>query len=145
MEHKKIGGGIIAIDRKTGDLLLGRRNFDSKSPNSFAPFGGTFEIKDSNPKNTAKREFKEETGCHAEYEVSKTPFAVQDTPSVIFYSFIGVFDDKFSVHLTNEHVAYGWYQIDALPTNLHPGFAELIRDKGEELKSIINIVTNNEN
>ena len=79
MEHKKIGAGIIAVDEKTGDILLGRRSFQSPSPNTWSPFGGTFEInKDSSYKDTAKREFSEETKSDEPFEISSSPFFVQN-------------------------------------------------------------------
>ena len=62
METKKIGAGILAIDKQTGDLLLGRRSMQSDNPGTWSPFGGTFEVKDISTKQTAKREFSEETG-----------------------------------------------------------------------------------
>ena len=144
MEQKKIGAGIIAIDSKTGDILLGKRSFKSpNSPNTWAPFGGTFEIKDGNPKNTAKREFKEETGSDTEYELLKSPFYVQDSPNLTFYNYIGLFNDRFSVNIDNEHTNYGWFPLDSLPSNLHPGFQDLLSNKKEELEEIIQNIKEN--
>jgi len=138
MERKKIGAGIIAIDKKTGDILLGKRSFNSNSPNTWAPFGGTFEIKDENPKNTAKREFEEETGIHSEYELSSSPFYVQEIPNLIFYSYLGIFNDKVNVTIdSSEHSNSGWFPLNSLPSNLHPGFEKLLSDKKSELENII--------
>jgi ADP-ribose pyrophosphatase YjhB (NUDIX family) len=146
MEHKKIAAGIIAIDKQTGELLLGKRAFGSKDSNSWAPFGGTFEIKDENPKNCAKREFKEETGSDSEYEMSKSPFFVQDNPRVTFYNYIGLFNHKFTATLDNsEHTNYGWFPIDNLPSNLHPGFADMLSSKKAELEEIIKKIKEHEN
>ena len=143
MEHKKIGAGILAIDKKTGDILLGKRSFISKDPNTWAPFGGTFEPSDGSAKNAAKREFSEETGVDTEYEISKSPFLIQNSPFLTFYSFIGLFDDKFPVTINKEHTNYGWFPLDSLPSNLHPGFEKLISDKKVELKELIdNLKTN---
>lgn len=138
MEHKKIGAGIIAIDKKTGDILLGRRSFQSPSPNTWSPFGGTFEqSKDSSPEETAKREFKEETGSDALNVISKSPFYVQDSSNLTFYSYLGITDGKIPIHIDKEHITYGWYPLDYLPSNLHPGFKELIDHKKSEIESII--------
>lgn len=138
----KIGAGIIAIDKQTGELLLGKRANGS----NFSPFGGTFELKDGNVKTTAKREFSEETGgVDTNYEISKTPFFVQKTPEVIFYSFLGIFDKKFQPNITNEHLNSGWFGLDNLPSNLLPGFAELIKTKEPELKSIIDKIVSENN
>ena len=137
MEHKTIGAGIIAVDEKTGDILLGRRSFQSPQPNSWAPFGGTFELKDGNPKTTAKREFSEETKSDEPYEISSSPFYVQNRPHLTFYNYLGIFGEKFNPTMNKEHLAFGWFPIDSLPSNLHPGFKELIDRKGEILKKVI--------
>lgn len=137
MERKKIGAGILAIDKQTGDLLLGRRSMQSDNPGTWAPFGGTFETKDGSPKQTAKREFSEETGTNQEYQISSSPFEVQNNPKVTFYTFIGLFGDKFQPNIDREHLSFGWFPIDSLPTNLHPGFAELVSDRKQDIENII--------
>jgi 8-oxo-dGTP pyrophosphatase MutT (NUDIX family) len=142
MERKKIGAGIIAIDKQTGDILLGRRSSDSTAPNTWAPFGGTFEISDHNPKNTAKREFSEETGSDAEYELSKSPFYIQNSPRLTFYTYIGIFENKFPVSITKEHLNYGWFPLESLPSNLLYGFKELLSSKESELKELIERIKN---
>jgi len=137
MERKKIGAGILAIDKKTGDLLLGRRSMQSDNPGSWAPFGGTFETRDISTKQTAKREFSEETGTNITYQISSSPFAVQDTPNVKFYTYVGVFDNKFQPNIDREHISFGWFPLNSLPDNLHPGFGELIKNKKDEINNII--------
>lgn len=138
MEQKKIGAGIILIDKQTGDILLGKRSYQSPSPGTFAPFGGTYEeSKDADTKSTAKREFKEETGSNPPNIISKGPFYVQDSPKLTFYSYLGLSDGKIPISIDKEHVTYGWYPLDYLPTNLHPGFKELIDNKKPELENII--------
>jgi ADP-ribose pyrophosphatase YjhB (NUDIX family) len=143
MERKKIGAGIIAIDRQTGDILLGRRSSESNGANTWAPFGGTFEMSDHNPKNTAKREFGEETSADTEYEVSKSPFYIQDSPMLTFYTYIGIFKDKFPVSINKEHLNYGWFPLDSLPSNLLPGFQELLSSKKSDLEELIQNVKEN--
>ena len=134
----KIGGGILAIDIQTGDILLGRRGGVSTTSNKFAPFGGTFEIRDGNPKVTAKREFMEESGSGDNFKISATPFYVNRDNHLTFYTYIGLFNGKFPVHLSNESLGYTWAQLDNLPGNLLPGVAQMFRDKHDELKVLIN-------
>lgn len=117
---------------------MGRRSFQSNYSNTYAPFGGTFELaKDLSPEDTAKREFKEETGGEGNYETSSDPFFVQNTPKLKFYNYIGVSDGKFPVKIDKEHTTFGWYPLTHLPSNLHPGFKELIDKKGTILEKII--------
>lgn len=147
MEHKKIAAGVLLIDKITGDLLLGKRAFQSNSPNTWSPFGGGFESRDGNVKNTAKREVSEESSINSDYEISKSPFYIQDNPKLTFYTFIGILDNKVPVKiLDKEHTNYGWFPLDNLPSDLHPGFAELLSKKGKELEEIIkNLRQQNDN
>ncbi len=146
MEHKKIGAGIFLVDKQTGDVLLGRRSFQSPQPNTWSIFGGTYEsAKDASIQNTAKREFSEETGVDDEYEISKTPFYVQDSQKLTFYNYLGISDGKFPVTIDKEHITYGWYPLDNFPSNLHPGFADMLSHKKSELEAIIQKIRGNEN
>lgn len=147
MEHKKIGAGVLLIEKETGHILLGKRALNSDNFGTFSPFGGTFESKDGNPKTTAKREMQEESGINSEYEISKSPFYIQDSPKLTFYTYLGIIDKKVPVKiLDKEHTNYGWFPLNSLPSNLHPGFAELLSKKGKELEEIIkNLRQQNDN
>ena len=133
----KIGAGIFAIDIQTGDILLGRRGGNTSTSNLWAPFGGTFELKDGSPKETAKREFKEESGCDVNFKVSSGPFFVNRDSYLTFYTYIGLFDGKFPVNISNESLGYMWTDLDHMPNNLLPGFKDLYEQKYNELKKLI--------
>jgi len=138
MERKKIGGGIIAIDIQTGDVLLGRRSYNSSFPNTWSFFGGTFEVSDGNPKITAKREFIEETGSEDNFKISSEPFYVNRDNHLDFYTYIGLFDGKFPVKLIpEESLGYCWCPIYNIPENLLPGVREMLDEKFNELVEII--------
>ena len=89
--------------------------------------------------------FKESRASNFGFELSKSPFYVQNDPDKVFYNYIGLSDGKPSVILDKEHSAYGWYPIDNLPSNLHPGFEELISNKKPELEELIQKIKPNEN
>jgi 8-oxo-dGTP pyrophosphatase MutT (NUDIX family) len=140
----KIGAGVIAIDTRTGDILLGRRGFNGNSPNTWAPFGGTFELKDGNPKETAKREFKEESGYDGSFQISSGPIYVNKNNNLTFFNYIGLFDGKFPVKIDySESLGYGWFPLNSLPENLLKGFQELIDSKGGEIQKMIDDLTKN--
>lgn len=142
MTKKIIGAGVLAIDRDSGELLLARRGMDCNEPNTWVPFGGTFDKEDVIPKVTAKREFWEEAKVNVPYKISKKPFYIDENKFIEFYSYIGIFDEKFKVTINDESLGYGWFNLDNLPDNLHPGFERLINEKYNELKSIINSLMN---
>lgn len=135
---KKIGAGILAINKHSGEILLDKRGSDGSCPNCWAFFGGTFEEKDISPKNTAKREFYEETKLINNYSISKKPFYINTKPLWNFYVYIGIFNDKPAVNISDESLDYGWFKINQLPKNLHPGVKELFDDKYEILIKLIN-------
>jgi ADP-ribose pyrophosphatase YjhB (NUDIX family) len=137
VKPKTIGAGILMIDSETGDVLLGRRSFKGAHPNTWSPFGGTFEVSDGHPKNTAKREFEEESGMSSPYKISKTPFFTNDDNHLIFHTYLGIVDGKFMVSINGESLGYGWFQVDKVPQNLLPGFRQMLDKKKPELKAKI--------
>jgi len=137
MISKKIGAGIFAIDKKTGKVLLARRGMNSGYPNTWATFGGTFEEEDVTPKQTAKREFWEETGIVEPYEISTKPFYIDANPFFEFYTYIGVFDGQPKVEINEESLGYVWVDLENIPFNLIPGLESMLKEKGEEIKALI--------
>lgn len=136
MTKKVIGAGVIAFDKHSGKILLDRRGMEGDNPNTWVPFGGTFEESDGTPRTTAKREFWEETGVSVPYNLSLKPFYVSNDKFLDFYSYIGIFDGQFKVTICEESIGYGWYDLENLPDNLHPGFESMLKDKLNDLIEI---------
>lgn len=143
MKQKILGAGILAFDKSTGRVLLGRRGMDTGmyDRNCYSPFGGTFEKKDGNPRTTAIREFSEETGCQVPYQLSKKPFFINDDNHVKFYTYIGIFEKEFPVKINNESLDYCWFDIKSLPENLHPGVKEMFSKRYEDLKAFADYIS----
>ena len=136
--RKKIGAGIFAIDKKSGKILLCQRGLDSSFSKMWAVFGGTFEDKDGTPKQTAKREFWEETNVLVDYKISKEPLFLNSNNFIDFYTYTGIFDGQPEIRINEESMSYGWFHIDQLPNNLLPGFKEMLRHKMPIIKDLIN-------
>ena len=137
---KKIAAGIIPIHPPSGRVLMIRRGMDQSQPNTWSFFGGKFDEEDKNPKDTAKREFKEESGLdNIKYQISTKPIYVNDNNHMRFYNYVGLFDEQFVPNLEKEDEAkdYGWFNLDALPHNMHPGAAELYEKKMNLIKELI--------
>ena len=139
---KKIGAGIFAIDKNSGKILLCQRGLDTSFSEMWAVFGGTFEERDGTPKQTAKREFFEETGCVVDYKISREPFFLNSNRFIDFYTYLGVFDGQPEIRINEESLSYGWFHIDNLPTNIIPGMGEMLDDKMPEIKRLINTMSN---
>lgn len=144
MKHlfkKTIAAGILPVCKTTGRIMLIRRGMDQGSPNMWAFFGGSFdEDFDNTPKDTAKREFLEESGIkNPLYQISKGPFYINDDNFLRFYSYLGVFNEEFVPNLAEEDEAqdYGWFYLEELPDNLLPGVEETLNAKRDYIKKII--------
>lgn len=142
MEKKVTGAGILMFEQSTGKVLLGRRGLKGKCPNTWSPFGGTYDKKDKHPKATAIREFIEETGCNQKFQISKTPFYTDDTQLLIYHTYVG-YCPLFDVTINNEHLDFDWFEIENLPENLHPGFQKMIEAKTEDITALRNHIIHN--
>lgn len=129
--------GILLISRKTGKLLLLKRNGTGKHPYVWSLLSGEMEGNEA-PMETLNREIQEEVQIspsliNANYIYSETSKALK------FHYFNGFMDDEFIPKLdyTNEgdeepeNVAYGWFNHDELPSPLFPGLNEKIKDLWE--------------
>jgi ADP-ribose pyrophosphatase YjhB (NUDIX family) len=142
---KKIGGGIFMVDKIDGDILLGKRSKDYENGVVWCIFGGTFEPKDGYVKNTAKREFKEESGYEGDYFISKKPFFIHTDPTLDYYTYLGIIDKKFIPTIDDEHIAWGWFSVECLDElNLHLGFKQFVDMKREEIDDFVRKVKSGE-
>ena len=137
---KRIAAGVIPIHPPSGRIMMIRRGMHQSHPNTWSFFGGKFEEEDKNPKETAKREFKEEAGIDSmKYYISTKPIYINDDNHLRFYNYLAIFTEPFVPDLEKEDEAqdYGWFTLDSLPHNMHPGAEELFSEKGEFIKDLI--------
>jgi ADP-ribose pyrophosphatase YjhB (NUDIX family) len=137
--EKKIAAGVLPICPSSGRVLLIRRGLHQSHPGKWACFGGGFEEEDGNPRETAKREFKEESFFNGKYKILKKPIDVYNTNHLIFYTYVGVFKDEFipDIESGEEAMDYGWFYLHQLPEALVPGFQSMIDENMDELTKII--------
>jgi len=134
----KIAAGIIPIHVDSGNILMIKRGLNQSFPGTWSFFGGKSEDNDLNPKETAKREFKEESGIsNLRYSISTKPIYINDSGYLFFYNFLGLFSEKFVPDLEKgeEAIDYGWFELNNLPNNMHPGAKEFF-DKKRDLISM---------
>ena len=142
MTKKKIGAGIFAVDKQTGKILLCKRGMEGSFPGCWAVFGGTFEEKDGTPKETAKREFMEETNNHSKYLISKEPFFLNSNNFIDFYTYFGIFNGQPEIRINEESLSYGWFDLNRLPDNIIPGLEGMLNEKMSEIKIMIKKLLN---
>lgn len=137
---KKIAAGVLPVCAKTGRILIIKRGPNQPSPDLWACFGGKFDEEiDKNPKDTAKREFVEESGYIGKYKISRLPLYVNTDNHKLFYTYIGIFNEEFIPDLEKgqEATEYGWFELGSIPEFLLPGFKETIEQKQKTLQNII--------
>lgn len=137
---KKIASGILPICAKTGRILMVRRGLHQSNPGTWACFGGKFEEGvDKEPKDNAKREFKEESKFKGRYKISNFPLHINKSNHDTFYMYVGIFDEEFTPDIGDgeEAMDYGWFSLDEMPEALLGGFKEAIQKKQKTLKNII--------
>lgn len=137
---KKIAAGVLPVCSTTGRILIIRRGLNQPKPGLWACFGGKFEPGiDVDPKDTAKREFSEESRFQGKYKISKTPLYVNQDNHSSFYTYVGVFGEEFIPDLEsgNEAIDYGWFYLDETPEDLLPGFKITLDEKRKTLQNII--------
>lgn len=138
--QKQIAAGVLPICKKTGRILIVRRGHDQDQPGEWACFGGGFDHDlDRTPKDTAKREFREESRYKGKYMLSKSPLHVQKTNHIDFYTFMGVFDEEFTPDIESEGEAidYGWFFPEEMPEHLLSGFKDTMSKKLEVIQKTI--------
>lgn len=137
---KKIAAGVFPICSKTGKVLIIQRGMQQSGAGLWACFGGKFEPGlDKSPKDTAKREFAEESCYAGLYKISRTPLYVNKDNHRLFYTYVGIFEEEFIPDLekAGEAMNYGWFSLDEMPKALLPGFKEAIEKTYSTLKNII--------
>ena len=140
---KRLAAGIIPICTSTSRILLCRRGFEGSHPNCWGLFGGTFEEVDNIPKETAKREFDEETKYEGTYQISSTPIHTNESNFLTYYTYVGLFDDEFEPDVngedehSQENIDYGWFELGEMPDGMIPELSEVFKTKNTLLENII--------
>ena len=129
----KKAAGIVVIQKKTGETLLGKRNKNGRDGKTWAVFGGKVE-KGESAKDAALREFWEETG-HKINEPITELMATSDGGFIFVYYLVFV-DDTFDIKINDEHSTYEWVKITKVGEipNLHHGLRKDYKKLLEKIK-----------
>jgi len=127
---KKVkAAGILCVSEDTKNFLVVKRAEGSPEPNTWCSAGGKVEESDKNWKDTALREFKEETGFKGNMKVKEV--YIYNKPELEFHNFIGVVPKEFIPKLDkSENTEYKWLskkELLELPDK-HFGLQELLNN-----------------
>ena len=108
-DNPNLGAGLLAISKKTGNILICKRGKDITYPNQWCVVGGMCK-KGESAKNGALREFKEETGYGK--RVGNLKKLRQDRKGKLKYvTFIGLVNDDFKPPMVNKVTVDGAVEI----------------------------------
>ena len=130
--------GILAVDKNTGKVLLVKRSPLCTQPNTWATVGGGVNPDEDNPRDAAVREFKEEVQPDEPYQLSKKPFFITEEGSLRFYTYLGLFENKFVPVLNEENTDYGWFDMDSMPQEMLPACKLLFDKRGADIREMLN-------
>lgn len=143
MKQKIIAAGTFVLCPKTKRHLLLKRRCDVKYAGYWGSPGGSFDDEDGNPKITAIREFKEETGYVGKMTISKEPLLIESSNHIDFYLYLCIVPDEFIPSLKgeriigNENQEYAWFELDFVSDNIMPTALNVLKNKQSILYKVI--------
>lgn len=133
--------GALICSRTTGRFLLLQKQ-DGKHAGKWGLVGGTNHSGESAWQGL-KREIEEELGSLP--EIKKTiPLEkfVSNDSMFNFHTYFCVVEDEFLPKLSEEHSAWGWFNLEALPKPVHKGLDLSLRNKiiQTKIQTVIDII-----
>ena len=132
-----LASGFLPLS-KNGNILVLLRN--DKNP-TWGTVGGGKEDYETNPLDTAKREFIEETKIDKPFRYIKKLFTNKlNGGKNLYINYLGVLDDDFVPELDEENIDYKWISLDDLMRlkNKHFGLNQLLFTKYNDILKVVN-------
>ena len=112
-EEKKYSNIILKCNEEI--LIVRRANYMRKFRGLWGFPGGSVDTKDKNPKETAIRELKEETGIELswndEYNCKELKKIKNKDESISYYYIVEI-ENKPNIKLSREHSGFDWYNLE---------------------------------
>lgn len=139
--NRIICSGALFYARTTGRFLL-LQKAHGKHAGTWGLVGGTNLIGE-NPWQGLQREVQEEIGSIPAI-IKPIPLEtfVSNDQVFNFHTYFCVIDSEFIPTLSDEHTAWGWFQLTNLPKPVHSGLALSLRNKiiQTKIQTIINVI-----
>ena len=133
-----IGAGILVYCSSTQRFLIDHRSEFVNEPNTYGVFGGKLdEGVEENIKETAQREFVEETGFKG--SIKLIPAYIYKTSGFQYHNFIGIIDKEFTPRNSWESQGHLWLDWNDLQNlnNKHFGLTSLLKNSQGLIQKII--------
>lgn len=141
LTDKIVCSGALIYARSVRRFLLVQKAH-GKHTGTWGLVGGT-NHEHENPWSGLQREVQEEIG-HLPAFIKTMPLEtfVSNDSVFNFHTYFCIIDDEFIPTLSDEHTAWGWFSLDALPKPLHNGLALSLRNKiiQAKIQTIIDII-----
>lgn len=150
-EKLEYAAGVLPIARSTGRILIHKRGYDIPHGGTWATFGGKPDPNET-PKQTARREFREESGYEGPILKMKASHVYKRKNGFRFYNNLILVANEFKVTMIGKETVDGevevidakWVTLDELKKmkDLHFGLEDLIKNSEEQIRNYIKIYTN---
>lgn len=130
----KRGSGILLISLETGRILLMLRSSLVNEPGTWGIPGGKVDDGEEII-YSALRELKEETGYCGLIDLFEVyTFREEEFE---YHNFLGLIPNEFEAQLNWESLDAKWFELTALPENLHFGVKLLLENSIEQIQNVL--------
>lgn len=146
LEKLEYAAGVLPIARTTGRILVHKRSHDIPHGGTWATFGGKPDPNET-PKQTARREFREESGYRGPIHKMETTHIYKRKTGFKFYNNLILVPNEFKVTMINKKTVDGevevidakWVTLDQLKKmkDLHFGVKDLLKHSEQQIKNYI--------
>lgn len=121
--------GIIFLTKKTKRILYLLRNPQKSFPLTWCFPGGKIEHNETVVQGL-DREIYEEVGeiPNILYSFYINTYS-NESKSFTFHTFLGIIEDEFIPHISDEHIGYCWCDMDRFPKPIHPKIRNIFQNK----------------
>jgi 8-oxo-dGTP pyrophosphatase MutT (NUDIX family) len=123
----KQGSGCLVIAQDTKRFLLALRSKHVQHSNTWGVWGGAVD-KDEDPKTSAIREFKEETGYNGKILGVKNLYVLKHHSGFVYFNYLIIIPTEFKPRINWESKGFKWCEYKRWPEPLHFGLQKVLED-----------------
>lgn len=145
-EKLEYAAGVLPIAKSTGRILIHKRGHDIPHGGTWATFGGKPDPNET-PKQTARREFREESGYKGTISKMVPIHIYKRKNGFKFYNNLILVPNEFKVTMIDKETVDGevevidakWITLDELKKmkDLHFGVKDLIKHSEQDIRNYI--------
>lgn len=118
--------GVFFMCTATRRIMLAHRSEWVETPFHWSGFGGAIGHGET-PEQAVRREIVEESGYHGVYDL--VPVYRFSSPTFTYQNYVAFVEHEFAAKLQWENTDAEWFDLNDLPSPLHPGMAMCLQDE----------------